>query len=396
MDTVGWIVIALGILGAFWAVVLLADRKYNLKKLGLAISPGLIMWRTKRGLHFIDRVSRDKRCWRIYGSVAVAFGIVLMVFVSFNLILNIIYVLTHPSAVVPGVQLVLPGIVPGLSPLSWLVAIFSVLLVHEFSHGFLLRAQNLKTKSVGGLLLIAIPGAFVEPNEKQLERAPVIKRLRVFSAGAFSNVVFAVLCLGILLLLIVPKPGAYVFGVGENSPASGINITPGMRIYSINNFAINNPDDFESFMERTTPRENVRVIFSGGDKTVSLTTNPNYENRGFLGLLLGSAISRWNFVNPLFVLGTSVAELLGGNVFHPYLYDALVPWSVMDIIKWMFVLNLGIGLFNLLPMIPLDGGYVLRGLLEKILSKERAVAVTRVVSIIILALILANFFQFLR
>lgn len=384
------------ILAAFWGIVLLANRRYNLKKRGFAISPGVIMWRTKWGLKFINRVAHAKRFWRTYGTVSVVAGIALMVFVFINLILNLIFLLTRPTEAVAGVQFVLPGLVPGLTLIDWLIAVGSVLLVHEFAHGFLLRAQDLKTQSVGGLLFIAIPGAFVEPNEKQLARAPISKRLRVFAAGPFSNAIFSILCLGIILLLLVPKPGAYVYAVAKGYPADNHDIGLGMRLYSLDGVQINSPGDFESFMIGTRPGENIRVITSAGEDLITLAQNPYHEERGYLGIAVASAISRWNFANPLFVLGTAMAELMGSNVFHPYVFDALVPWTVIDVLKWIFVLNLGIGLFNLLPAVPLDGGYIVRGILEKVISKEKAAKVTNFLSILVIAIILANFIPFLR
>ena len=87
-----------------------------------------------------------------------------------------------------------------------------------------------------------------------------------------------------------------------------------------------------------------------------------------------------------------MAELLGRPVFHPYVYDALVPWEVINIIKWMFVLNLGVGLFNMLPAVPLDGGYIMQGVLERKISKEKAKSVVRVISFTVLTLILMNIF----
>ncbi len=384
------LVAAVLVLVSFWAAVGLINRKYDLSKHGFSISPGLLMWRTKRGLHFMDRIAQAKLFWRTYGTLGVILGITLMVFVAANLVLNLIILATTPSLAVAGVQLVLPGIVPGLTIIPWIIGIATVLIVHELSHGFLLRAQGLKTESVGGLLFLVIPGAFVEPNEKELARAPVLKRLRVFAAGSFSNVLFSLLCLSIILLLLVPKPGAYVFNIADGYPADNNDIDLGMRIHSIDDLEINIPDDFQKFMIQTRPGENVRVLTSDGVKFITLAQSPFYENRGFLGAGLYSAPSRWIFLNPLIILNASFGELLGNTFFHQYVYDAMIPWAAIDVLKWVFVLNLGIGLFNLLPAVPLDGGYIIRGILEKVTSKDKAIVISRALAYFLLALILAN------
>ncbi len=395
MSALWWLLIVLAALGALWAIILFANRKYDLKKRGFAISPGILMWRTKRGLRFIDRVAKfSKRGWRAFGTAAAAIGIFLMAFVFFNIAFNTVITFTQPVQALPGVRFVLPGIVPGLTIFAWLVGIASVLFVHEFAHGFVLRAQGLETKSVGGMLFVAIPGAFVEPDEEQLKKAPILKRLRVFGAGSFANVLFAFLCLGILLLLLAPKPGVYVSGVAENYPAENV-LDAGMLIYSIDNVLLSTYEDFSNFMENTKPKQIIQIATDNGNLQIELAEHPDNENRGFIGIGTISAFSRSEFTNPLFVAWVMMSELIGRPVFHPYAYHASVPWGLIDIIKWMFVLNFGIGLFNLLPAVPLDGGYIFQGIVERASSKETARRVSRALAIIVLALIIVNFMPML-
>ncbi len=388
MSVLWWVLL---FIGALWAGILLIDRYYNLKKRGFEVAPGLIMWRTKRGLKFIDRVAKShRRGWLTFGTMAAVVGTALMVFIFSMIILNVVLALNQPTEAPAGVQLALPGIVPGLSVLAWLIAIGTLVVVHEFAHGFVLRAQNLETKSVGGLLLLAIPGAFVEPNEKQLKKAPILKRLRVFGAGSFANVLFAFLCLGILLLLVSPKSGIYVYSIAENYPAENV-FEPGMHIIAIDNVLMESYDDFHNFMDNTEPGQIVQISTDSKVENVKLAEDPDNENSGYLGVSTISAYSRSKFINPMFSLGVMMAELLGRPVLHPYVYDTFVPWEIVDIIKWIFVLNLGIGLFNLLPAVPLDGGYILQGIVERRTSKKTAKRVAYAFSIIVLTLIIMNF-----
>lgn len=77
-------------------------------------------------------------------------------------------------------------------------------------------------------------------------------------------------------------------------------------------------------------------------------------------------------------------------------------WIVANLLYWIFWLNIMVGIFNALPAIPLDGGYIFRDglswLLERLLpSKDRgavdalATKVTIALSVIILFLILWQF-----
>jgi len=391
-----WVLVALALLDLFWASLILLNRRYHLEKHGFTIAPGMLMWRTKRGLRFIDRVAKSsKRGWRTFGTVGAAIGIFLMAFILFNVAFNAAITLTQPTQALPGVRFVLPGIVPGLTIFGWLVGIASVLFVHEFAHGFVLRAQGLKTKSVGGMVLVAIPGAFVEPDEKQLKKAPILKRLRVFGAGSFANILFAFLCLGILLLLLVPKPGIYVYVLAENYPAENV-LGPGMRILEIDNVPINTYEDFHSFMDNTHPGDNIQISTDNENlPPIELAEHPDNENKGYLGMGPISARSHSEFANPLFDMWVMMRVLTGGPEFHPYVYDARVPCGLIDLIKWMFVLNLGIRLFNLLPMVPLDGGYIFQGIVERASSKRTARRVSHALSIIVLALLIVNFMPML-
>lgn len=395
LSALWWLLVVLAALAALWAIILLANRKYDLKKRGFAISPGFVMWRTKRGLQFIDRVAKfSKRGWRAFGTAAAAIGIFLMAFVFFNVAFNTVITFTQPARAIPGVRFVLPGIVPGLTIFAWLVGITSVLFVHEYAHGFVLRAQGLKTKSVGAMLFVAIPGAFVEPDEKQLKKAPILKRLRVFGAGSFANVLFAFLCLGVILLLLVPKPGVYVSGVVENYPAENV-LDAGMRIYSIDNVFINTYDDFSNFMDNTQPEQIIQISTYNENFQIELAEHPENENKGFIGIGSISAPSHSEFANPLFVAWVMMTELTGRSVFHSYVYHSSAPWGLIDMIKWMFVLNFGIGLFNLLPAVPLDGGYIFQGVVERVSSKRTARRVSHAFSIIVLALLIVNFMPML-
>lgn len=385
------VLFAIAMLILLWDMIGLINRWYRLEKHGFTISPGFMMWRTKRGLYLIDRMAQaSKRGWRAYGTVAAVIGICSMVFIFSMLVFNLIFMLTHPTLRLLGIVLAYPGLIPGLTVIAWLVAIGSIFLVHESSHGILLRAQGLQTKSVGGAILVAIPiAAFVEPDEKQLMQAPVSKRLRVFAVGSMGNFILAFTCLGIILMLLVPKPGVYVYAVAENYPAE--NFALGARIYSLDNVPLNTWVDYKNFMENTRPGDNVWVTIDNENILVTLVKDPKNENRGFLGLVPISASSHWDFANPLFAMGSAMAEFLGDRVFHPYIYEARVSWAAIDILKWMFVLNLGVGLFNMLPAVPLDGGYMIQGILERRTSKEKAKRVVKALSYLVLVLILANF-----
>ena len=80
-----------------------------------------------------------------------------------------------------------------------------------------------------------------------------------------------------------------------------------------------------------------------------------------------------------------------------------VYWAIVTALYWIFWLNLLVGLFNVLPMIPLDGGFLFNDALKsfikrvkKDISNERRDKIVKnislIISLTILFLILFPFF----
>ena len=398
MSVLWW---ALAFIAAFWLAIFAINRRYNLKKRNIevtALPVPALMWRTKRGLNFIESTAQaHKSGWRIFGTAAAIGGFGFMVFMLVNLILNAAFIITRPEVAPAGVRLVIPGLTIPL----WegLIAILSVLLVHEFSHGFVLRAQGLPIKSVGAMAFIAIPGAFVEPDEKRLKKAPIMQRLRVYGAGSLANILLALLCLSIILVAVSPRPGVYVWETVENrnAPVYGV-LQPGMRLFSIaiNENApvtLNKWQDFDNFMKNVRRGDNLTIVASDNNDNIFLTAvpHPDNENRGYLGVVTISAIPRSDFINPLFTLAAISYGVMGYPLFHPYCNDLFLPWPIISLLTWMFLLNFAIGLFNMLPAIPLDGGYILSGIVETRTSVKTARLVALAFSFFVLALIIVGF-----
>ncbi|EQD48104.1 peptidase M50, partial [mine drainage metagenome] len=117
--------------------------------------------------------------------------------------------LTHPAAPiaalggqVPGVYPVIPGL--DMPLVAGICALAILLIVHEFSHGVLARKAKVKLKSVGLLLVGVIPmGAFVEPDEKEVEKLDKLAQTKIFAAGISANFILIVVFFALMLFTIV-------------------------------------------------------------------------------------------------------------------------------------------------------------------------------------------------
>src|SRR3989344_2521351 len=220
-----------------FAVVLLVVMVFNRKRLKIEkiLFPlfYLVLYRTKLGINAMKRISEKyPRLISFLGYLGIVVGFLGMIVVFYGLIKSaiLIFTTTNPSA---GVDILLPGRqIPGLPRLSfwhWIISIFILAVVHEFSHGVVAKLHGIKIKSSGfaifAVLLPILPAAFVEPDEKNLIKKSKKAQLSVFAAGSFSNLILALIFGLIFYLLLNPiavslttTEGAKVIGLQDNYP----------------------------------------------------------------------------------------------------------------------------------------------------------------------------------
>jgi len=348
------------------------------------------MYKTKLGLKLMDKIAKKHPKFLKYlAYVGIIIGFLGMVFISFSLIQNIYKVITATTTIA-GVALVLPLKVKGsfyVPFFYWIISIFLIALVHEFSHGVVARAYKLKIKSSGlaflNVLVPVIPAAFVEPDEKELRKRPKMQQLSVFAAGPFSNIIFAFVVLALMGFVIAPVSnaifnynGILVTGFtpgNETFPAESAGITENELIIGIDNMPIATVENFTEIMQTKTPGESVVITTNVTDYNIILAESPDNKSIGYLGVYL------------------TQNQEIKENILQKYgkiLPDVFI-WFV-GLFYWIYVLNLGIGLFNLAPLGPIDGGRMLQLLMHKLFKKKKGDKVWKSISYIFLGLIIIN------
>ena len=347
---------------------------------GVEINFPVLMWKTQRLRGLIKRISDlSPRFWRWFMNIGVVVAFGAMIFITWTLISTLPTVFETPavSIIIPGVEM--PGSAIYVPFLYGLIALATVLVVHEFSHGVQSIGEKIPIKSIGLLLFAIIPGAFVEPDEEKLKQAKKTSRLRVYAAGSIANITLAVIALLLVSLLSAGIPtffdenGIEIGRVVSDSPSDGI-LKEGMVVEAINDNVVNDSDTYMNVVSSFSPGDNVSVKTDQGTYSVVLGENPNNSSVGFFGLQ-----AKKHFV----LMDNSLGS---------------IPWVLfefLELFQWVAMLNLGIGLFNLLPLKPLDGGYMLEILLSYKLSKRHYTAIVNalsvVLAIIIVFSILASF-----
>lgn len=348
-----------------WILSFIFDDK--LEKYGVENNFPIIMWKTKRLRGLISRISNfAPTFWRWYMNVGVVVAFVAMIFITWTILSSLPSVFETPavSIVIPGVEM--PGSSIYIPFVYGLMALATVLIVHEFSHGIQSVGEKIPIKSIGLLLFAILPGAFVEPDEDELKKAKKSSQLRVYAAGSIANISLAIIALLLVSLFSAGIPtyfaedGIAINRIVSDSPSDGI-LKEGMVLEAIDDHKITNSTEYSTVISSFAPGDNVTVRTDQGTYTITLDKNPNNESVGFFGI---QANKHFKLIN----------DSLGP-----------LPWILFELVElfqWVFMLNLGIGLFNLLPLKPLDGGHMLEILLRYRLSEEKAKPIVNALSVV--------------
>lgn len=354
-----------------WILVGIFHEK--LSNYGVELNFPVIMWKTQRLRGLISRISNfSPTFWRWYMNVGIVVAFLAMIFITWTLISSLPTVFETPavSIVIPGVEM--PGSSIYIPFIYGLIALATVLIVHEFSHGIQSVGEKISIKSVGLLLFAIIPGAFVEPDEDELKAAKRSSRLRVYAAGSVANITLAIIAILLVSLISAGIPnyfaedGIAIDRIVSDSPSDGV-LKEGMVLEAIDNHKINDSDSYVNVVSLYKPGDNVTVQTDQGSYSLTLDKNPNNESRGFFGI---QANKHFELIN---------------DSMGPILW---VLFELLELFQWVFMLNLGIGLFNLLPLKPLDGGYMLEILLSYKLSEEHYKPIVNALSVVMAMIII--------
>jgi len=370
MLTINTIIILLFYLGIF-ALIYINRKKFEFHKIGKI--PIISMLKTQFGVKFIDKVGKKySKFLKILGYVGIvigALGIIAMTYMIASSFLNLFIAPEQASGVSP----VIPGVrIPGAQifvPFWYgIIALFIVIVVHESGHGIIAKAHKLKIKSTGLLLFAILPGAFVEPDEKKLTKAKNKIQQSVYAAGPWFNVLLAILVMLLLLFVISPvhqslfnAKGFSFTEVGNQTPAQIDGLPVNTTFNKINNISISSVLDLSNTLTEFEPGDKITLSDeTGSSYSLVLAEHPEDATKPYMGIL-------------------NLHDVKGDQTIIQKMLFGLID-IIANLFFWIYVLSLGIGAANLLPIGPLDGGRMLHNFLLTRLKKKKAELLARVIT----------------
>ncbi len=328
----------------------------------------LFIRRTQRGISYLDKIAKKApRFWNVYGwagVVAAIISIPLMLFQIGWIVNNFISTGSSeggPAAILPGLtseQTIGGNLQAGATfiPVEyWVISIAILMVVHEASHGIIARLEDFEINSVGWIVLGIIPGAFVEPKGEMMmpekgekdgdamglwDQGNYKQRLKVLSAGSFANYVTAfflfLLSIGVASAVATPN---LMYDAQEDYPAAEAGMTSG-EIFEINGVEVSNLEDVRDVMEGIEPGDTVSVLSDEREEPFEFEAGEleGFEG-GYIGLQFFNLTSGW-------------------------------MWFINLLVMAAFI-NLAVGMFNLLPAKPLDGGQIVDTFVEEFGTEEQ-------------------------
>lgn len=324
----------------------------------------------------------------------------------------------------------IPGLNPVI-PLGWGAMAFIIgLVIHEFGHGIQARAHGMRVRSFGLLMLGPLPlGAFAEPQGEELMKAPNRERLRLFAAGPSTNLFACIICLlmlgGLAGQFIASQPGLHAQGIVEESGAADGGLNAFDTIVAIDNQSVASLADFDAVMSSHSAGDVVTIDIvrhdSGQSQQLVVNLSDKYQHYldsgydeetmklydiepgdpfvGVVGLAsntyavdnlagplspnLDLDLKTKAIASPFHVIGLLITPFeFKGNAMHPIQEGMLAAgdgWFaqtvgldgllfLVNLAFWLLWVNFLLGMTNLIPIIPFDGGHMMRDTLRDILK----------------------------
>ena len=328
------------IFAVYWQSILILKRYGILERFNITNHGPLLMIRTTKGQKFLDRVASAKGFWRLFGDAGIPLMLLGMFLMFALIILSDILMVTSlyeqtmetPSEIHELRNIFL---IPGINkfiPFVWgIIGLIVTLVVHEFSHAIMSKAEDIRVKSMG-LILVLIPiGGFAEPDEEQLfgirdkdkgrengvtsdqKTATRRQRIRILTAGVMANFVTAFVAFVLFFIVIgsiAPVSNVVITDVVPGSPADDIGLTEMTVITHINDTKIENGSVFHTQIASLPVGEVFRLGIKKDGKASEVLLKPDIGKNGIIsGVKFNEIVSEMPGEKAGLVEGTMITRI---------------------------------------------------------------------------------------
>ncbi|NYT00653.1 MAG: PDZ domain-containing protein [Methanocellales archaeon] len=395
-----WIIIALVLIG--WGV-LITFYKRGLLPNKFEVSGPMLLWRTDHGKDAIAYIAhRFRSFWKRAGILCIIISTIMMIFTAIYIIATAILLIRYPQIIPTDVGARETVLFPGLAlPITYgLIALAVAIIVHEFSHGILSEAEDMKIKSLGLAVLAILPAAFVEPDEEEVKKATSKSRMKMFSAGPTANILVFVISLLMFTYVLLPFFAPNAEGVGivdtvEGFPAKEAGMAKGEIITHVDEKRVKEVREFQEEMMKNMPGDDVLIKTDRNTYTIYLTSHPDDPNKAFLGVNLFPVTEGYGALkDPIgFVLpqsGAMLKPILGSGFYGANLAHPEYMLMTIQLVFWTGLLNFWLGALNLLPAKPFDGGRLMEEYVSAV-AKRNVDLISNAISALFISLYVGSF-----
>lgn len=324
-----------------------------------------------------ETVKKNKKLFNIISFISLIISLPTIVLISYFLISSIIKFQPTVALVLPTVSgYKYPGPIISVPFFYWLISIFLIIFFHETMHAIVAMSNDIKVKRYGVIYLLLLPiGAFVDIDEGKLKKSKLTTKIKIYAAGSLGNFLLALVILVIayfttsVFSAIVEESGVYFESTIPDSPAHEVNLSG--IIVKINDTEIKNIYDLQKFLQNRTVGETVKIHTTKGEYILKLAQK---DNRTYIGI------------------NNTRTYYTYRNTNNPVNENILMLFSQIFILyRWIFLLSIGVGLANMLPILPLDGGLITKDIMIKFLGKKRGEKISKIISVFFVILIVSSF-----
>ncbi len=411
--SLNWIFIILFIVSLYLAVISYIKSNNLWEKHITFFGPFLAL--KTYNVRFLDWFRNYTGFFRIYGTIGAIVVAVVSVFFSVLMIFSFLFYLkeTPPNTEIFHATnlLAIPG-VNDFIPLTFAVifGLVFAMAIHELGHGILVRVEDMRVKSTGLLFFVIPIGAFVEPDEEDVEKSRGMPKIRMFGAGITNNLVVSLICLVLLAGLVgmlTPSDSAYIYGVHTGYPAYNASVPPDSLILAIDGETVSSYMDVSRILNGTSPGDTISlsILNSGEESLYNITLSEwpegsGAKDSGFMGIsyynnqVITDTFSAYTLspLGPMFLSYIPINVFMGDDtsglgfllIDRPYQVAWNEPFpgyfQILQVVFWLFWWNFVLGTFNALPLVPLDGGYILREAADRFAERIGRPSLGKVIS----------------